>query len=202
MPKRGQFITLEGIEGSGKSTQIRAIASYFRREKKKYIVLREPGGTKISEQIREILLAKKNSKMVAESELLLYLAARAQIVRETIEPSLKKGINVICDRFFDSTMAYQGYGLDMDKKEITRLIEYATGGLSPDLTILLDVPVSVGLKRAGNTDRIEARSSRYHNKVRRGFLDIAKKNKKRIKVIDGQSDKKSISEEIKGYLKK
>lgn len=197
---KGYFITLEGIEGCGKSTQLKSIARYFKDTKRPYIIVREPGGTKIGEKIRTILLDKKNTAMSYETEALLYCAARAQIVDEVIMPALAKGISVICDRFYDSTLAYQGYGLGMKMKTLTDLCLFASRRLVPDMTILLDLSVTIGLKRAGRTDRIEGRSLAYHRKVRSGFLDLARKNKKRFFVLNGAHAIGAVEKEIKGIL--
>ncbi|MBN1494103.1 MAG: dTMP kinase [Candidatus Omnitrophica bacterium] len=198
--KKGYFITLEGIEGCGKSTQICHVARYFKRHKKPYIIVREPGGTKIGEKIREILLDKKNNAMAHSAEVLLYCAARAQIVHEVIAPALKKGITVICDRFYDSTIAYQGYGLGMDLRRVQDLCAFAADGLVPDITLLLDLPVKTGLTRAGRTDRIEGRSLRYHEKVRKGFLALARAHKRRFFVINATQKITAVKERIESIL--
>jgi len=180
---RGKFITIEGPEGSGKSTQSRLLCGHLRREGRKILHTREPGGTKVGEAIRRILLDKKNKDISDSCELLLFLAARAQIVDKVIRPALAKGYIVICDRFHDATVAYQGYGAGIDLKLIDSLKKIATGGLTPDLTILLDVETREGLRRAGIKDRMEIKSVRFHKKVRQGYLKIAKKEPRRIKVI-------------------
>lgn len=144
---------------------------------------REPGGTEVGEAIRSILLDKKNKAISDACELFLFLAARAQIVKEVIKPALAKGYAVVCDRFHDATVAYQGYGAGLDLKLIESMGKLATGGLKPDLTILLDVDTGLGLKRAGVKDRVEIKSVRFHKKVREGYLKLAKKEPGRIKVI-------------------
>jgi len=144
---------------------------------------REPGGTETGEAIRRILLDKKNKSISNACELFLFLAARAQIVEEMIGPALAKGYTVVCDRFHDATVAYQGYGAGMDLKLIGSLGKLATGGLKPDLTILLDVETEVGLRRAGAKDRMEIKSVRFHKKVKEGYLKIARKEPRRVKMI-------------------
>lgn len=180
---RGKFITIEGPEGSGKSTHSRLLCLYLKRNGYKVLHTREPGGTEAGEAIRSILLDKKNKGMSDACELFLFLAARAQVVEEVIKPALAKGYTVVCDRFHDATVAYQGYGAGMDLKLIWLAGKLAAGSLKPDLTILLDVETELGLKRAGIKDRMEIKSVRFHKKVREGYLKIAKKEPGRIKVI-------------------
>jgi dTMP kinase len=198
--KKTYFITLEGIEGCGKSTQIRNIARFLKQRGIPVLIVREPGGTVIGEKVRKILLDKKNVTMSYAAEALLYCAARAQIVDEVIMPALSKGITVICDRFYDSTLAYQGYGLGMDLRSLTSLCSFAAKGLVPDITFLLDLPVKVGLTRAGRTDRIEDRSVVYHGKVRKGFLKLAEKHKNRFVVLDGARTVAEVSKDIQKAL--
>src|SRR4030042_5389945 len=143
---KGKFITFEGSEGSGKSTQSKMLARFLEKKGYRVIFLREPGGTKISEKIRKILLDNKNDGMSQETEMLLYMAARAQLVRAVILPALQAGKIVICDRFLDSTIAYQGYGLGMDIKAIQYIGKITTAGLKPDLTIFLGLPIEKGLR--------------------------------------------------------
>jgi len=180
----GKFITIEGPEGSGKSTHSRLLCAYLRGKGLRIVHTREPGGTRISEAIRGVLLSRKSKGMADACELLLFMAARAQIVSEVIRPALKKGYIVICDRFHDATVAYQGYGAGMDLKVIGSLRKLATGGLKPDLTVLLDVESRAGLKRGGAHDRMERKSLDFHRRVRNGYLKIAKKEPRRIKVIN------------------
>ncbi len=194
---RGRFITFEGSEGSGKSTQINLIRKYLRKKNKEVLFLREPGGVKISEKIRRILLDVKNEKMGDECEMLLYMAARAQMVEEKVLPSLKKGSIVLCDRFLDSTMAYQGYGNGMDANFIKRVGQFVTKGIQPDLTIIFDIGVKKGLLRLNRAkDRIEQRALAYHNRVRKGYLAIAKKEPKRIKVIKVNASKEAVHKDV------
>ena len=180
---RGRFITVEGPEGSGKSTHSRLLCLHLKKKGFKVLHTREPGGTKIGEAVRKVLLDKKNKGMSGACELLLFLAARAQIVEEIIRPALARGYIVVCDRFHDATVAYQGYGAGLDLKLIDSMGRLATGGLRPDLTVLLDVETEVGLKRAGIKDRMEIKPVRFHKKVRNGYLEIAKKEPRRIKII-------------------
>jgi len=187
---KGKFITFEGSEGCGKSTQSKLLCEYLQAKGCKVTYLREPGATKISEKIRDVLLDAKNDGMSVSCEMLLYMAARAQIVEEIIKPALAKGEIVICDRYLDSTLAYQGYGLGVDIKLIKDVGKFATQGIMPDLTILLDVPVKKGLGyRVHSKDRIEQRSLAYHNKVRQGYFRLARLEPKRIKIVKVDKDK-------------
>jgi dTMP kinase len=182
--KKGIFITFEGFEGSGKSTQIKLMSDYLKKKRYPVLVLREPGSTRVSESIRRILLDKNNGFIADKTELLFYLAARAQLVEEKIVPALRKGAMVLCDRFQDATVAYQGYGLGLDRELINQLGNFVTGGLTADLTVLLDIDVREGLRRAGkNKDRIEQRSLDYHLRVRKGYLKIAQGSPRRVKVV-------------------
>ena len=197
----GVFITFEGSEGSGKSTQIILSESYVKAQGKKVLVIREPGGVKISESIREMLLDVGNSDMNQECEVLLYMAARAQLVGQIILPALKEGAVVLCDRFFDSTVVYQGYGHQMDLESIQRVGAFATKGLTPDLTLLFDIDTEEGLRRAGNQkDRIEQRSLEYHCRVRHGYLELAKQEPDRIKTITVDRGKEEIFKDVKYFL--
>ncbi len=200
---KGKFITFEGSEGCGKSTQSRMLYDYLKSEGKKVIYLREPGATKVSEKIRDILLDAKNDLMLPECEMLLYMAARSQIVGEIIKPRLEKGFIVICDRFLDSTIAYQGYGLGMDVGFIKRVGEFATLNLKPILTIFLDLPVSSGLvHRDGNKDRIEKRSLAYHLRVRKGYLSLAHREAKRIKIVKVEKSKELTQSKVRELVSK
>jgi dTMP kinase len=200
---KGKFITFEGSEGCGKSTQSRMLYDYLKSEGKKVIYLREPGATKVSEKIRDILLDAKNDLMLPECEMLLYMAARSQIVGEIIKPRLEKGFIVICDRFLDSTIAYQGYGLGMDVGFIKRVGKFATLNLKPNLTIFLDLPVSSGLvHRDGNKDRIEKRSLAYHLRVRKGYLSLAHQEAKRIKIVKVEKSKELTQSKVRELVSK
>ena len=194
---KSKFITFEGSEGCGKSTQSGMLFRYLLAKGAKVIYLREPGGVKLSETIRSILLDPK-SKISAQAETLLYMAARAQVVEEIIKPALKAKKIVICDRFLDSTVAYQGYGLGIDIKLIKSIGNFATQGLTPDLTIFLDLPVKSGLKYRHNCkDRIEQRSMNYHEKVRKGYLALAKQEPQRIKIVKVLGDKFKTQKKIR-----
>lgn len=204
---KGLFITFEGAEGSGKSTQIKLLEDYLKKKGKRVLVLREPGSTKFSEDLRRVLLDKRNGFLSEKTELLLYLAARAQLVKEKIIPALKEKKIVLCDRFQDSTLVYQGYGLGLDKKVIELLGEFVCEKEAiPDLTFLLDIPAEEGLRRAGGaSDRIQERPLAYHQRVRNGYLKLASANPKRIKLIrpkdiDRTQDK--IRKLIKEFLSK
>ncbi len=198
---RGLLITFEGAEGSGKSTQIALAQQYLNAAGKEAVVIREPGGVKISEGIRNMLLDVGNTEMTKECEVLLYMAARAQLVEEIMLPALKKGKIILCDRFLDSTFVYQGYGHHMDLESIRMIGEFATQGVLPDLTLLFDIDVCEGLRRAGdNKDRIEQRSVEYHNRVRNGYLVLAKQEPDRIKVIPVDRGKEEIFQQVKKYL--
>ena len=180
---RGIFITIEGPEGSGKSTHSKLLCDFLRRRGYRVLHTREPGGTRISEAVRKILLNKNNKGMSDICELFLFLAARAQIVDEIVRPALKKGYVVVCDRFHDATVAYQGYGAGLDLKLIEEMGKLATKGIKPDLTVLLDVETKKGLRRAGAKDRIETKSLEFHKRVRGGYLALAEREPGRIKVI-------------------
>jgi dTMP kinase len=194
--KRGIFITFEGAEGSGKSTQIRFAASFFRRKGRSVLLVREPGSTKVSEAVRQVLLDPKLKGMSKEAELLLYLAARAQLVREKILPALQAGKVVIADRYEDSTVVYQGFGEGISLRVIQRMSEFVRGNLKPDLTFVLDVDPKRGFKRGGRHDRVERKSDAFHLRVRRGFLTLAKRNKKRIVLLSTARPIKEVREQI------
>ena len=181
--KKGFLITFEGAEGSGKSTQIRFAVNLLKRKGHSVLVFREPGGTETSEAVRKILLDKKLNAMRPETELLLYLAARAQLVREKIKPALEKGKMVVLDRFEDSTLAYQGFGGGVPLPVIEAFSRFARGSLRPDLTILLDVDIKEGLRRSGRSDRVEKKSVAFHEKIRKGFLALARREPKRFLVV-------------------
>ncbi|MDP3041606.1 MAG: dTMP kinase [Candidatus Omnitrophota bacterium] len=194
---KSKFITFEGSEGCGKSTQSEMLFNYLKARGAKVIYLREPGGVRLSEMIRTILLDPK-SRISAQAETLLYMAARAQVVEEIIKPALEAKKIVICDRFLDSTIAYQGFGLGVDIKLIKFLSNFATQGIKPDLTILLDLPVKSGLKHRQNCrDRIEQRCLSYHEKVRKGYLLLAKEEPQRIKVVKVLEDKFKTQNKIR-----
>lgn len=197
------FITLEGPEGSGKTSHIPYLVEYFRE--KGYVVFptREPGGTSIGEQVREILHSLKNTEMHPRTETLLYQAARAQFVEQVVRPRLAMSEIVLSDRYYDSTIAYQGYGHQQDLEQVRALIKYATGGLVPDLTILLDVDVEIGLKRKQKADewnRLDAYTVDFHRRVRAGYLEIVKQEPVRWRVVDAGREWKSVQEELRGVI--
>ena len=200
-----RFITFEGGEGSGKSTQIKILKNKLSK-KYKVIITREPGGTKEAELIRNLLVKGKSNKWSGITEVLLNFTARKDHVDKIILPNLKKGKWVLCDRFSDSTLAYQGYGRNVDKDHIKNLNKSLINNLTPKLTFLFDIDPKIGLgrskKRINNELRYENMSLNYHKKIRDAYLDIARKNKKRIKIIDASHDKDSISEIIWSFIQK
>jgi dTMP kinase len=197
--KKGIFISFEGIEGSGKTKQSRLLYEYLRKSGYKVILTGEPGGTQIGLKIRDLLLSVENRKMTSVSELLLYNASRAQHIKEVILPALKKGFIVITDRFIDSTKAYQGYGRGIDLKLIEFLEKIVIEDIRPDLTLLLDLDVKIGLKRnkgINKTDRLELEDVKFHKRVREGYLKIAAKELERIKLIDASGSIEEIHSKI------
>jgi dTMP kinase len=202
----GIFITFEGIDFCGKTTQAKKLADYLRKKGHDVVLIREPGGERISEKIRKILLSEKNQEMTHTAELLLYLASRAQLTERVILPSLKQKKIVICDRYSDSTLAYQGYGRGLNKKMIRNLNQVASSGLSPDLTILLDLPVEISLKRKAKEkknkggDRLEKEKFEFHQRIRDGYLKIAQKNKRRIKIIDGRQNQEKTWRKVRAEI--
>ncbi|OGU67427.1 MAG: dTMP kinase [Ignavibacteria bacterium RBG_16_36_9] len=198
------FISFEGIDFSGKSTQIELLKDYLVEHNKKVEILREPGGTEISEKVRRILLDNKNEKMFAEAELLLFSASRAQLVREKIRPYLQKGIYVISDRFHDSSTAYQGYGRGIPIEVVMKVHDLAIGETIPDLTLFVDIPVGIANERKKKKskvklDRIELADIEFYNRVRNGYLEIARQEE-RFKVIDGTQTIETIQNQIKSEL--
>jgi dTMP kinase len=201
------FITFEGIEGSGKTTQIQLLSGYLERKGYRCRITREPGGCRIGDKIRDILMDRNNENLTPLSELYLIMANRAQHVMEVIEPTLKNQNVLICDRFHDATVAYQGFARGMALDLIERINQTATKGLKPDLTILLDCPVEVGLERArGRMEagdiswkegRFEEERGDFHQRVRDAYLTIAKAEPKRIKVVDGARDKHTVERKIR-----
>jgi dTMP kinase len=211
--KKSVFITIEGCEGCGKTTQSELLKQYLESKGLTVILTREPGGSGVAEQIRNILLNPKNT-ISPFCELMLYEASRTQHLQEVIKPNLEKGYVVICDRFTDSTLAYQGYARGIDKDTIVKLNDIATERIKPDLTIYLDINPSAGIKKATTVnkgsltggDRIERESISFHNKVRKGFLDLAKKYPDRIKKIKTskiiKKTQQQINIEIDKFFKK
>lgn len=204
--KRGLFITFEGIEGSGKSTQIKAMADWLRKKGLRVVLTREPGGTPLASRIRSLLLDGRTKGITPTVELLLYEIARRDHVGKVIRPALERGAIVLCDRFTDATEAYQGYGRGLSPKIIDSFNRLATGGLRPDLTFLLDLPARTGLKRVKKRghrpDRLERESLRFHERVRRGYLARARREKRRFRIIDARRSRKEICHELRHALEK
>lgn len=205
--ERGIFITFEGPEGSGKSTHSYRLHKDLLGEGYSVVHTAEPGGTPLGHKIRELLLEKDNIRLGRQAELFLFEADRAQHMEEVIAPALKAGTILICDRFNTATFAYQGYGLGMDMEAIERVDDLATGGICPDLTILLDVDARTGLARAGAehpADRMEKRDRQFHEKVRRGYLALAEKFSDRIRVVEVKENADEtynlVKEEVDGII--
>ena len=198
---RGVFVTFEGTEGVGKTTQIQRLSADLTVQRYSVIVTREPGGTEISEQIRLLLLDPENTAMESTTELLLYAASRAQHVLEKIIPALEAGKVVISDRFADASLAYQGYGRGLDLDLIRNLNRIATSGIVPDITFLLDLPVDIGLKRAGKRgqgfDRLEREKTEFYRRIRQGYLEIVDQEPSRIKVIPAEHNEDQVYTFIK-----
>jgi len=198
---RGLFITLEGVEGSGKSTHIRHLAEVLSQAGYLVLQTREPGGTSSAEAIRHILLAAPSQEPITpRTEALLIFAARCQHVTHLIMPALRRGTVVLCDRFTDSTLAYQGFARGLDLEWLVEANKVATSGLTPDLTLVLDVPVSVGLARRranrAQQNRLDRETERFHRKVRRGFLTLAAEAPARMKVVNANRPSQEVQDEI------
>ncbi len=201
---QGKFITFEGPEGGGKSTHAKELAAALRAEGNTVLETREPGGTRLAELIRGLVREEREDPPVTRAEVLLFLASRAQVVANVIRPALARGEWVVCDRFSDSTFAYQGYGRGIDVALLKDLNEFATEGLKPDLTILLDVPPEVSRVRlaerqsatATSADRIESAGELFHRRLRDGFLELARREPDRFVVIDSSGPRESVSREI------
>lgn len=210
--RRGIFITLEGIEGSGKTTQLARLAKFLREKEYRVVETREPGGTPLAEQIRGVMLnvpsavpneheARRPAEPITpECEAALVFAARAQHVTHVIQPALQKGTIVLCDRFVDSTLAYQGYARGMDVRTLRKFNQFATSGLTPDLTLLFDLPVKTGLARRRQHDseqnRLDRETRQFHNRVRKGFLELAAHEPRRIKRIDAAANPDRIALDV------
>ncbi len=198
--KQGYFITVEGTDGSGKTTQIKLLEEYLNIKNFDVILVREPGGTKISEKIRNIILDTENSEMCINAEMLLYAAARAQLVSEIIRPAIQMGKIVICDRFVDSSYVYQGFGRGIDLKTISDINRVAVDGLIPDLTLFFDIDPSCALKRrldSTGADRIEREKIDFHTRVYSGYKKLAMLYPERIKCIDSDRGINEIFESVK-----
>ena len=197
---RGKFITFEGADGSGKTTQIEKIKDYLEKKGERCLLTREPGGSDLGNKIREILL-HYDGEIDSLAELLLYMADRAQHVKKIILPALNSGITVLCDRYTDSSVAYQGYARGLDTERIIRLNEIATDGLTPDLTIVFDVETETAIKRVGEIkDRLEQEGTEFHKKLRHGYLELAKRFPGRIKVVNSNLSIEEVFEQVKEVL--
>lgn len=204
---KGKFITIEGPEGCGKTTQSNILVEYLRKRGCEVVLTREPGGTRIGEQIRALVLDAKYEEMTPRAELLLMAASRAQHVLEKIQPAVEAGKVVVCSRFTDATIAYQGCGRGFDIELINETNRIATGKVWPDLTLIIDIDVKTGLRRAfgvekaeaksGEGDRLESEDIGFHERVRKGYLDLARKFPERIKVIDGSGSIEQVSAAIR-----
>lgn len=203
--RKGLFITFEGIDGCGKSTQLSRAAKTLMDQGFSVVVSREPGGTSIAEKIREILISPQNSEMVNECEILLYCAARAQHVRETIIPAIEQGKIVLCDRFQEATFAYQGFGRDIPMSMLTMINNYATGGLNPDRTFVFDLSVDSSINRMTKInkvkDRLEQNGKDFFERIRQGYLSLAANSPDRIIVIDGENEIEKVSENVMAHIK-
>jgi dTMP kinase len=197
------FITLEGPEGSGKTSQLPLLADYLRQNGQDVLTTREPGGTSISEQIRTVLHNLENKEMNPRTEILLFQASRAQLVEQVIRPHLNKGGVVLSDRYADSTLAYQGYGHQIDIESLRVLVTFATGGLKPDLTILLDLDVEIGLRRKelkGEWNRLDAYDLNFHQRVRQGYLQLVKAEPERWEVVDASQSPRQVQDELRRVI--
>ena len=202
--KKGLFITLEGIEGAGKSTAVDFIEDFLTKEGHDVIKTREPGGTVIGEQIREILLKNENDTLTYDTELLLVFSARAQHIQEVILPALSSGKTILCDRFTDASYAYQGGGRGIDTSRISLLEKWVQGDLRPNLTLLFDLDVSIGMQRTkkrSDADRFEREEIIFFEKIRNTYLERAKKEPQRFRIINSASSLESVKEQIITILK-
>ena len=194
------FITLEGPEGSGKTSHLPDLAEFLREKGWKVLTTREPGGTAIGDQVRQVLMRIDNTAMNPRAETLLFLAARAQLVDQVIRPALAEGSVVISDRYGDSTLAYQGYGHGNDLTIIRQMLAFATGGLIPDLTLLLDVDPAIGLRRkktVGEWNRLDAYELEFHRRVRAGYLELVREDPKRWTVLDASQPREMVQSALR-----
>ena len=200
----GSLITFEGIDGSGKSTQIQMLEHEFNKLGVEYKTFREPGGTELSEKIRAILLDKENIELISTAESLLFAAARAQLTAEQIKPAIAKGQFVICDRFTDSTIAYQGYGRGLDIKQLEEINYIATAGLTPDITFILDISPEAAAVRmeAEASDRMEETGVDFFRRIRGGYCQIKDQNPNRYRLINGEQPPENVFNEIKEIIMK
>jgi dTMP kinase len=193
--ERAPIISLEGIDGSGKSTQMAMLSERLLALGLDHICIREPGGTDLGEEVRAILLSVTNSVVAFETELFLFLASRAQLVREVIKPAANQGKLILCDRFSDSTIAYQGYGRGLDIDVICSANRLATDGLEPSLTLLYDLDPEVAALRNKKLDRLDTEPRAFHERVRNGYLAIARLNPHRVKVLDARCSPAELAEQ-------
>ena len=204
---QGKFITFEGTEGAGKSTQIRLLAEKLRDLGREVVHVREPGGTPAGEQIRDVLKDPDLAGQLSpEAELLLVSASRTELVRRVIQPALEEGKVVLCDRYIDSTFAYQGYGRGLDQKRMADIVAYSIDGIRPDITLLLDIPLATSLSRRAErekeggkesaADRFEQSGDSFFNRVEQGFRDLAEREPDRIQLINGEGDPTEVSDRI------
>lgn len=202
----GKFISIEGIEGAGKSTQIQFIKTYLERFNQTVVVTREPGGTPLAEEIRELLLKPREERMSDDTELLLMFAARAQHINQVILPALSEGKWVVCDRFVDATFAYQGAGRGIHEERIAALSEWTLAGLKTDLTLLFDLPVEVGQQRVNQRllqkDRFEQEKTDFFEKIRHCYLERAAAEPERIQIIDAKKSITAIEQQVSNILDK
>lgn len=208
-----RFITFEGGDGSGKTTQLKRLEAWLKIQGRRCVVTREPGGTALGQTLRKVLLEVSERPVVPAAELFLYLADRAQHVQEVIRPALERGDIVLCDRYTDSTLAYQGYGRGIDLNMLRQQNALAHGGLVPDITLLFDCPVQVGLNRTvrrqaesgsmlGAEDRFEREKNEFHEKLRAGFLEMAQAEPGRFRVIDATRSIEEIAQEVKALIER
>lgn len=205
MKKKARFISFEGGEGAGKTTQIKRVARALRKQGQSVVITREPGGDKVANLIRDFILDRRIKGIVPLAELFLYEASRAQHVETVIRPALAAGKTVLCDRFADSSYVYQGSARGLKPALVAELNRIATGGIKPDLTFIFDLDVAVGLKRAGKRaklDRLELEGRQFHERVRRGFKKLARSEPRRCKLIDAEADIEAVSEAIMVHLKR
>lgn len=202
MPRRrGFLISIEGVDGSGKSTQMRRMASHLRRSGHTVTVVREPGGTRLAERIRRLLLDFRSAGLARPAELFLYLAARSQLFSEVIDPALERGEVVLCDRFTDSTLAYQGDGRGFPEKLLRTLNDLTTNKRHPDLTLLLDLPLTISNRRKGRVaDRLESEKGKFYRKVRAGYRRIARHEPRRVVLIDAAGDRTEVWEQMRAAV--
>jgi len=194
------FITLEGPDGGGKTTQASLLAEFLRQRGCDVVATREPGGTAIGDQVRAILSSLDNTAMHPRTEILLFQASRAQHVEQIIRPHLAKGGIVVCDRYADSTLAYQGYGHQVDLERLRLIVDFATGGLKPDLTLLLDIDVEEGLRRrtnSGEWNRLDAYALAFHRRVRQGYFELARQEPGRWVTVDAGRPEELVQEELR-----